>query len=381
MSQGVLDEHRGYVADRVRLQAFAAAIRQSVRPGDVVLDLASGTGILGLLACEAGASRVYAVEATSIIDIARTLAAANGVAGRITFLQAFSRHVTLPEPVDVIVCDQIGHFGFEAGLVEDGGDARERFLKPGGRFVPESVELFVAPVDDAGLRSLVDFWSAEQPSGFDFAPVRTWAVNHRYPATTTEQALLGAAAGIARIDMRTAVAGPLSGRAELVIERAGTLHGITGWFTATLVPGVTVSNAPTAAARLDRSHVFLPIDAAVTVEPGDVVRVGVHAIPAEMLIAWTVEVVRHGISIARARQSTIHGLLITRADVQRTDPRHTPTLSPGGRARLSVLELCDGQRTLADIERAVLTRYPDLFASLSEAAVFVGHVIAGSASR
>lgn len=376
----VLDEHRGYLADRVRLDAFRRAIRQSVRPGDVVLDLASGTGILGLLACEAGAARVYAVEATGLIDAARAVAAANGVADRVSFLQAHSRDVTLPEPVDVIVCDQIGHFGFEAGLVENGADARVRFLKPGGRFVPASVELCVAPIEDAGLRAQVDFWR-ERPAGFDFSPVRTWALNHRYPAMVAATALLGPAAPIAVIDMSSATPGPLAGRADLRVERAGLLHGIAGWFTATLAAGVTMTNAPQAPARLDRSHVFLPIESVTAVEPGDVIRASVHARPAEVLMAWTVEVIRDGRPVARARQSTIHGLFLTRADVQRTDPRLTPTLSPRGRARLSVLELCDGQRTLADIEHAILTRHADVFATLSDAAAFVGDVVATSVTR
>lgn len=375
-----LDEHRGYLADRVRLDAFRRAIHQSVRPGDVVLDLASGTGILGLIACEAGAARVYAVEATGIIDVARAVAAANGVLDRITLLQAHSHHITLPEPVDVIVCDQIGHFGFEAGLIEHGSDARARFLKPGGRLVPETVELFVAPMEDAGLRSQVDFW-LERPAGFDFSPVRSWALNQRHPATASATSLIGTAARLTTIDMASATAGPIAGRADLAVERAGALHGLAGWFTATLAAGVTVTNAPHATTRLDRSHVFLPIDPITVVEPGDIVRASVHAIPAHEIIAWNVDVMRAGRSIARARQSTVHGMFLTRADVRRTDPRATPMLSPRGRARLSVLELCDGQRTLADVERAVLTRHSDLFASGADAAAFVADVVATSVER
>ena len=59
----VLDEHRRYLADRFRLLHYERALRELVRPGAVVVDLASGTGILGLFACRAGASRVYAIEA------------------------------------------------------------------------------------------------------------------------------------------------------------------------------------------------------------------------------------------------------------------------------------------------------------------------------
>ena len=75
----VLDEHRQYLSDAVRIDAFRRAIAEVVAPGSVVLDLASGTGILGLLACEAGARRVYAIEATGMTEIARAVASANGL--------------------------------------------------------------------------------------------------------------------------------------------------------------------------------------------------------------------------------------------------------------------------------------------------------------
>ena len=45
-----LDEHRQYLADAPRVEAFRLAIAEVVRPGDVVVDLAAGSGVLGLLA-------------------------------------------------------------------------------------------------------------------------------------------------------------------------------------------------------------------------------------------------------------------------------------------------------------------------------------------
>ena len=44
------DEHRTYLADDVRLCRYAAALQRIVSPGDVVLDLGAGTGILGFFA-------------------------------------------------------------------------------------------------------------------------------------------------------------------------------------------------------------------------------------------------------------------------------------------------------------------------------------------
>lgn len=372
----IVDEHREYLSDPVRLDAFQAAIRRTVRPGDVVLDLASGTGILGLFACQAGAARVYSIEATGMIEIARSVAAANGLGDRVTFIQGYSRHVTLPEPVDVIVCDQIGHWGFEAGLPGDGGDARDRFLRPGGRFLPATVDLFIAPVEDAALHAQVDFWTG-RPGGLRFDPVRAWAVNTGYPTTSPAESLLGAGVRIGSINMREAMAQVLTSQVELTAARAGTLHGIAGWFDATLADGVHLSNAPAAAARLGRRNVFLPIDRPVGLVPGDLVRVDLHIVPEETLVTWTVEVVRAGAAVVRSRHSTMGGMLITRADLRRTDPRFVPALTARGRARKSVLELCDGQRPLAEIEHEMLSRHPDLFGSPAEASVFVGEVVAG----
>src|SRR5262249_369440 len=132
----VVDTHRQYLADDVRVSAFGRAISETVRPGDIVVDLGSGTGILGLLACPAGAGRVYAIEETGLIELARSVALANGVEDRIVFIQRCSSEVTLPERADVIMCDFIGGFGYDAALIEDGVDARNRFLAPGGRMIP-----------------------------------------------------------------------------------------------------------------------------------------------------------------------------------------------------------------------------------------------------
>ena len=112
-----LDEHRHYLLDEPRVTAYRRAIHETVRPGDVVLDLGSGTGILGLLALEAGAAHVYAVDAGSMVDVGRRVARANGLDDRITLIRELSTRVELPARVDALVTDQIGRFGFDAGIV------------------------------------------------------------------------------------------------------------------------------------------------------------------------------------------------------------------------------------------------------------------------
>ena len=74
----------------------------------VVLDVGTGTGILALFACQAGARKVYAVEASQSAEIARALVEANGYSDRIEIIEAKLEDVTLPEKVDIIISEPIG---------------------------------------------------------------------------------------------------------------------------------------------------------------------------------------------------------------------------------------------------------------------------------
>jgi protein arginine N-methyltransferase 1 len=140
--------HHAILKDRTRLRASFRAFREVLRPGSVVVDLGAGTGILGLLALRAGAGRVYAIDRHPILRLARELAKENGVEDRISFIQADSRRVRLPEKADLVVCYMPGIFGIDPEMAESLRDAR-RFLKPGGKFVPERSEVWIAPISSS----------------------------------------------------------------------------------------------------------------------------------------------------------------------------------------------------------------------------------------
>lgn len=364
-----LDAHRQFIADRPRLDAFARAIAATVRPGDVVIDLAAGTGILGLLACRAGAARVYAIEAGAIVGLAGALARANGFADRVRSVHAHSSVAELPERADVVVTDQIGQFGFEAGLVEGLADVRTRMLKPGGRTIPGRVTLFLAPVEAPVFRDGLDFWGSE-PAGFSFAPAHEIAVNSGHRFRLEREQLLGMGVAGAVIDLQTVVNGPFDCQATLTASRDGRLDGIGGWFVADLADGVAMTNAPGDPARIDRRNVVFPIDQPVPLRGGDTVIVSMRIRPSDLLVRWTVDVPDG----RRFSHSTLGGMLILGDDLKRTHPGSRPRLTGRGVARRTVLELCDG-RPLDAIEREVYDRHADLFDSEVAAQVFVAEVV------
>lgn len=370
----VVDEHRQYLADPVRISAFRRAIGEVVQPGHVVVDLGAGTGVLGLLACQAGASRVYAIDDGGVIELAREICRANGFDDRIVFLKGLSTRLDLPEKADVVLADQIGRFGFDAGLLEYFSDARERFLKADGVTVPSRIELVVAPVEHATIWEQVEFWNSA-PAGLDFHPARALAANTGYPVTLRPEHLLGDPAALASLDVATAGPAPLTLDGSIHATRAGLLHGIGAWFSARLSPGVVMTNSPRAAERIHRTNIVFPIDRPVALEEGDRVRILMRILPADLVVSWKVDVWTGAVKKASFAHSTLGGMLLSKEDLDRMRPDFVPKLSRWGEARRSVLSLCDGRWTLSEIECELYASHPDLFRSLGEAAAFVAEVV------
>ena len=152
-----IEVHRTMICDRVRTEAFRRAIDAVVRPGDVVLDVGAGSGILSMFAARAGAARVYAVERTTVAVIAQELAAANRLEDVIHVIQGDMMDIELPERVDVIVSEWLGGFGIDEGMLPPVIAARERWLKPGGAMIPRAVTAWTALVHDRYLSETVGF--------------------------------------------------------------------------------------------------------------------------------------------------------------------------------------------------------------------------------
>ena len=370
------DEHRTYLGDRVRLDAFRRAIEAKVRPGTVVLDLGAGTGILGLLACRAGAARVYAVDMGPILDLAGRLSRANGFGDRIRCVRGMSTRVAIPERADLVVADLVGGFGYEAGVLEYFEDARARLLRPGAATIPEAITVEVAPVESAPLHAEVEFWGS-RPGGFDFEQARLTASCTPAWRFLQRENLLGDPVALRTIDLATARPDPFGATLDLPVGRPGILHGIGGWFRARLAPGVEMTTSPLAAERIDRRNVFLSLGRAVPVQEGDRVRVRMNYVPAQFLVAWRGSVVDGATGEVRARfdQSNFHSFGISATELRAHSPGWRPMVDVWGEAWRRTIGLCDGSRTVEEIRAAVLADFPALFPSTVEAGVFVGEVL------
>jgi hypothetical protein len=367
---GVIDEHRRYLRDRHRLSAYQRALTEVVSSNSIVVDLASGTGILGMLAVRAGAVRVYAIEESGIAGLARRIARDNRLDDVIVGVRGSSGSVTLPERADVVVCDQLGPFGVDGGILDVSAHARERFLKPSGRLVPHAVELSLALVDDAALHARIGFWR-ERPADFTFSSAAEIASNSPCRVWLRSDRLMSAAETAITIDLTRDSTRPLRLSTVLRPTRDGVLHGVAGWFTAQLSPAVRMTNSPTDPQRIKRRQMFFPIREGAEVHAGQVITVSMHILPEAGVYSWDVEIADGRLF----RQSTMQGLMLTLDDLRRTDPASRPERTPEASARLTVLTLCDGRHTLREIEGRVFEAHRELFRSLDEVAAFVARVL------
>lgn len=263
-----INYHLSMLVDETRTGAYSQAISRVVKPGDVVVDVGCGSGILSFFACRAGARHVYAIESEPVINIAELVAAKNGVQDRITFYNASSFNVELPEPADVIVTETMGTFGFEEGILGSLTDARDRFLKKGGRLIPCNVDLFLVPVElPQFYEHVVDFW-VNRCQGFDFSPVRRLTVNNFHPLKLHEGTFLGDPLRVQEIEFGETTQAEVKAGFTIHARRQGWLHGLAGWFNAELISGLSISNGP----RDKASHwglAFFPIDRPVSVDRGN----------------------------------------------------------------------------------------------------------------
>ena len=254
----VLDYHLSMLLDTHRLDAFRRAIDATVSPGDVVVDVGCGTGILSFMACEAGARKVYAIEGAPILEVARELAAANGFDDRIEFIEGWSIDVDLPEPADVLITETIGSAGLDEGILAWSADARARLLKPGAPVIPARQRLWVAPVRMPDDHALITDWLATGLP-YNLAPAHRRAARSLWFTRVEPGHLLGQPDLALDIDLTAAPGETVAGSGTLRIDQGGALHGLACWFDALLSPGITVDNSPP---RTETSwgHGFLPVE-------------------------------------------------------------------------------------------------------------------------
>ncbi|CAI9782476.1 unnamed protein product [Fraxinus pennsylvanica] len=145
---GFLYHQKEMLSDRVRMDAYYNAVFENKHhfEGKAVLDVGTGSGILAIWSAQAGARKVYAVEATKMAEHARELVKANNLQDIVEVIEESMEDVILPEKVDVIISEWMGYFLLRESMFDSVICARERWLKPSGIMYPSHARMWLAPI-------------------------------------------------------------------------------------------------------------------------------------------------------------------------------------------------------------------------------------------
>lgn len=244
-----LEVHRTLLDDNVRMDAFERAIKKSVDQDVTVLDVGTGTGILAMIAAKQNAKKVYGIDSANIIDIAKKAADKNGIKN-VEFIRSDIRDVGI-EKVDLIICELLGMYVLDEGITYKVKKALN-FLKPGGKVMPESIDIWAVPVmsDKAG----VGFWKKIRGIDYTFVDEVPHQIRNYDMRGCT---FLCGPHKLASIRLDSGKDPVIKRSGDFIVEVAGEFHGCVLYFDAKLCDGVTLSTDP----RRDLTHwkqVFLP---------------------------------------------------------------------------------------------------------------------------
>lgn len=300
------------IADEQRMEAYAAALRATVRPDSVVMDLGCGAGVFAVLACKLGARRVYAVEPENVIGLAREIAADNDCA--VEFFDKLSTEITLPEPATIIISDLRGVLPWFEQHIPSIIDARTRLLARGGVLIPVRDMLWAtlveAPVQYA---ELVTPWQKNK-FGLDLSAgtrliTNNWRKTHIEPEQFLAQPVCWTT-----IDYYEVESPDIHAQVSWQAGRNGTAHGVAVWFDSELVDGIRLSNHPAAPKMIYGVGLF-PFAEPVEVKEGERIELRLAADLVQDGYVWRWET---DFPKASFKQSTFYGVPLSTAQLRKS---------------------------------------------------------------
>jgi len=256
---GYLSQQQNMMQDYIRTSTYQRAMLNNTADfqDKVVLDVGAGSGILSFFAAQAGAKKVYAIEASSMALHCQSLVDNNKLGGIIEVIPGKIEEVDLPEKVDMIISEPMGYMLFNERMLETFLHAK-KWLKPSGQMFPTQGDLHITPFTDEALYmeqfSKANFWYQQSFHGVDLSGLRQAAIQEYFKqpiVDTFDVRICMARSHKYTVDFQSAheqdlhhIEIPVS----FTILQSGTVHGLAFWFDVAFIGSqstVWLSTSPT----------------------------------------------------------------------------------------------------------------------------------------
>ncbi|KAK4344312.1 hypothetical protein RND71_037406 [Anisodus tanguticus] len=254
--------HEEMLKDVVRTKTYQNVIYKNsfLFKDKVVLDVGAGTGILSLFCAKVGAKHVYAIECSSMADMAQEIVKRNGFSDVITVIKGKVEEIDLPVPqVDIIISEWMGYFLLYENMLDTVLYARDKWLilrvswissaelcqMPGlaswicslvlevkdGLVLPDKASLCLTAIEDADYKEdKIEFWNSV--CGFDMSCIRKQAMMEPLVDTVDQNQIVTNCQLLKTMDISKMTSGDASFTApfKLIAERDDYIHALVAYF-------------------------------------------------------------------------------------------------------------------------------------------------------
>jgi len=242
----MIHEYRELLCENNRIEAFRNSIFQVVNNSTVIAEIGTALGTYSFFSAMAGAKATYAIEETDLIEVAKTIARNNGMYERITFLKGHSTEIELPETVDYIIFEDYTPVFLYPGLKNVIVDAKKRFLKKNGSFIPYQFEIKIALCQANSFYKKLDIMRSTEDRLYeiDWSYTTKLAFNLPYYLDDENIQLLSKEKCIKKININSDEEFTFKFKGDIVVTHNGILHGIVAWWDCIFPIDNKFSNSP-----------------------------------------------------------------------------------------------------------------------------------------